>query len=162
MKLYLIGMPLSGKSVVGELLANKLGLGFIDLDRYIEEKTQKQVFDLVLEDETHFRNLETDALIDLIDKEDIVIATGGGIVLNRDHKQLMRGIIIYLDVPLEVLEGRLDNSYQRPLLRNQSLQDLLEQRIHQFRYFQTYTIKAKTIDEAVKAIMDKLTEENLL
>lgn len=162
MKLYLIGMPLSGKSVIGELLANALNLGFLDLDTYIENKLSCSVYELVKSDESHFRHAETDALIDLIDKDDLVISTGGGIVLNRDNKQLMRGLIVYLDTPLDVLESRLSKTYTRPLLEKHSLKQLLEQRLPQYRYFQTFTIKTSTPEATVQAIIETLKKENLL
>ena len=155
-------MPLSGKSLIGELLANELGFGFVDIDSYIEHKHSCRIYDLVKTDEAHFRHLETDAFIDFIDKEDLVISTGGGIVLNRDNKKLMRGIIIYLDTPLEVLESRLNKSYTRPLLEQNSLKTLLEQRIGQYRYFQKYTIKTTSPLESVEGIINKLKKENLL
>ncbi len=110
MKLYLIGMPLSGKSVIGSALAEKLNLEFVDLDDYIETKVEKTIYELIKKDEGIFRILETDALIDLVVKDNILIATGGGTVNNRDNKKLMNGTIIYLDTPLSVLESRLDGS----------------------------------------------------
>lgn len=162
MKLYLIGMPLSGKSVIGKALAEKLNLEFIDLDDYIEAKSEKTIFELIKTDEGIFRILETDALIDLFEKDNMVIATGGGTVINRDNKKLMNGTIIYLDTPLNVLENRLDGSYVRPLLRKNTLQELLEQRIHQYRYFAEYTVKTSTIAQTVDDIIKILKEVSLL
>lgn len=162
MKLYLIGMPLSGKSVIGRTLSKKLNLAFVDLDDYIEKKTEKTIFELIKKDEGIFRILETDALIDLVGKKDVIIATGGGTVINRDNKKLMDGTIIYLDTPLSVLESRLDGSYVRPLLRQNTLQELLEQRIHQYRYFADYTVKTTTIEETVDNIIKILKEAGLL
>lgn len=162
MKLYLIGMPLSGKSVIGRTLSKKLNLAFVDLDDYIEKKTEKTIFELIKKDEGIFRILETDALIDLVGKKDVIIATGDGTVINRDNKKLMDGTIIYLDTPLSVLESRLDGSYVRPLLRQNTLQELLEQRIHQYRYFADYTVKTTTIEETVDNIIKILKEAGLL
>ncbi|NMA05058.1 MAG: shikimate kinase [Acholeplasmataceae bacterium] len=162
MKLYLIGMPLSGKSVIGNALAKRLNLEFVDLDDYIEKKVEKTIYELIKKDEGIFRILETDALIDLVVKDNILIATGGGTVINRDNKKLMNGTIIYLDTPLSVLESRLDGSYVRPLLRKNTLQELLEQRIHQYRYFADYTIKTTTIEETVEEIIKVLKEAGLL
>ncbi|MGI6359777.1 MAG: shikimate kinase [Acholeplasmatales bacterium] len=162
MKIYLIGMPLSGKSVIGKALAEKLNLEFIDLDDYIEAKSEKTIFELIKTDEGIFRILETDALIDLFEKDNMVIATGGGTVINRDNKKLMNGTIIYLDTPLNVLENRLDGSYVRPLLRKNTLQELLEQRIHQYRYFAEYTVKTSTIAQTVDDIIKILKEVSLL
>lgn len=162
MKLYLIGMPLSGKSVIGSALAKKLNLEFIDLDDYIEAKSEKTIYELIKKDEGIFRILETDALIDLVEKDNVIIATGGGTVINRDNKKLMNGTIIYLDTPLSVLESRLDGSYVRPLLRQNTLQELLEQRLHQYRYFADYTIITTTIEETVESIIKVLKEADLL
>lgn len=162
MKIYLIGMPLSGKTVIGEILANYLNFSYVDLDYYIELKEKTPIYELVKKDETKFRKLETEALKALINEEDLVISTGGGIVLDRNNKALMRGIIIYLDTPIEILEKRLDKTYQRPLLEKQTLSDLYEKRKHQYRYFQTYTIKTTTIEQTVDDIISKLKKENLL
>ena len=58
MKLYLIGMPLSGKSVIGNALAKRLNLEFVDLDDYIEKKVEKTIYELIKKDEgiLNFRN----------------------------------------------------------------------------------------------------------
>lgn len=158
MKLYLIGMPLCGKSYIGLEVAKKLNLAFIDLDGLIESKTHKTIEDIFkFEGEQVFRTYETDSLSALIDKDNVVISTGGGIVINKDNKLLMNGIIIYINTDIEILEERGNHSYPRPLLQKTSLYDLFNERSHLYEEFMTYKVENNGLmEDTVKKIVDIL------
>ena len=92
MQIYLIGMPGSGKTTIGEKLAKELHMEFIDLDAYIAEKNAMFVEDIIHRyGEQVFREKESEALADLIDKQ-AVISTGGGVNKKKKNKTLMPGI----------------------------------------------------------------------
>ena len=130
MKIYLIGMPGCGKSTLGLKLAEKLKYEFIDMDNYIEKKACMFI-DEIFEayGEKYFRELETNTLKEFMDLDNVIISTGGGIIKNKAHKELMNGLCVYLDVPLEEIEIRLNKSnVVRPLLQTKTVYQLFEER----------------------------------
>ena len=98
MKVYLIGMPGAGKSTIGRELAKELKLDFYDLDGLVEKNALMFIDELIEKyGEKKFRELEHETLKSL-NVDSGIIACGGGIVLNRENKKYMDGIIINLDV----------------------------------------------------------------
>lgn len=134
--LYLIGMMGAGKSTLGKLLAQELGYRFLDTDAVIEAAAGQPVTEIFAKSgEAAFRELETQVLGQAAAYQQMAIATGGGIVLQRQNWSYLRhGIVIWLDVPLEQLRDRLQDDNSRPILQggdlSQKLQTLLDQRQH--------------------------------
>jgi shikimate kinase len=134
--LYLIGMMGAGKSTIGELLAQELGYRFLDTDAVIAAAAGQPITEIfATSGEAAFRELETQVLGQVAAYQQMAIATGGGIVLQRQNWSYLRhGIVIWLDVPLDLLCDRLQNDSTRPILQGvdlrQTLQTLLEQRQH--------------------------------
>ena len=157
MRIYLIGMMGSGKSTLGKELANRLGYKFIDMDHYIEEKCCKFI-DEIFRDygEEWFRAFETNTLKEFLEMDDVVIATGGGVIKNKKHKKLMDGKCIYLSVPVEVLEERLAFDDTRPLLKERSVRSILEERIPLYEYFSDLTVENIDMNQAIDKIMEAL------
>jgi shikimate kinase len=132
--LYLVGMMGAGKTTIGRLLAKHLNYRFFDTDLVVEQTTGKSVTTLFAElGESAFRQAETQVLAELSAYTRLVVATGGGIVLNSSNwSYLHHGLVIWLDVPLDELYTRVKNNPHRPLLQTpdpyQTLQQLLEHR----------------------------------
>jgi shikimate kinase len=130
MRIFLTGYMGSGKSTVGRKLAALLGLNFIDLDKYIEERNFKSVPDIFsTEGEEAFREKEKIALLEVSEFEDIVIGTGGGAPCFFDNMTLMNnsGITVYLSPDKEVLATRLIKSKtERPLIAGKTREELVE------------------------------------
>jgi shikimate kinase len=133
--LYLIGMMGVGKTTVGQLLAQQLGYGFVDTDDVIVQAAGKSISQLFTEEgEAAFRQLESDVLGQICAFTNLTIATGGGIVLRRENwGYLHHGLVVWLDVPLEIILSRLAEDQTRPLLQDMNpqakLRSLLEQRM---------------------------------
>ena len=129
MRIYLIGYMGSGKSTLGKELAGKLGLSFIDLDRYLEKKYLKTVPKLFEDEgEARFREKERACLVEVSSFGDMVIATGGGAPCFFDNMDVMNrtGDCIFLDVDCETLASRLLRAKnERPLLRARKEKDLV-------------------------------------
>lgn len=132
--LYLIGMMGAGKNTVGRLLAKQLSYGFVDTDEVITQAAGRSINELFAQEgEAAFRQLESDVLAQVCAYTKLTIATGGGIVLRRENwSYLHHGLIVWLDVPVEVLYTRLLSDTTRPLLQDVDpkgkLRSLLEQR----------------------------------
>jgi shikimate kinase len=133
--IFLVGPMGAGKSTIGRVLAFELNRQFRDTDRVIEERTGADIpwiFDM--EGEAGFRDRETAVLADLSTEIDLVIATGGGIVLRPENRQLMKdsGFVCYLTASTDQLVDRTSRDKKRPLLQvenpRQKIIDLLEMR----------------------------------
>jgi shikimate kinase len=118
--LYLIGMMGCGKTTIGKLLAKKLGYYFFDTDDLIVKASSRSISDIFeKEGEDAFRELETQVLSEISAYKNLVIATGGGIVIRRKNwSYLHHGVILWLDVPVAELYYRLKEDNTRPLLQD--------------------------------------------
>ncbi|NDJ16667.1 shikimate kinase [Myxacorys almedinensis] len=125
--LYLIGMMGVGKTTIGQPLARHFGYQFVDTDHFIERATGQSISTIFAQSgEAIFRQLETATLAEVSARTCKVIATGGGIVLKRENWSFLRhGVIIWLDVPVEVLQNRLRHDANRPLLHHDDLRENL-------------------------------------
>ena len=101
-----------GKSTVGRNLARKTGKRFVDMDAYIEKKTGKTISEIFTDQgEDGFRDIEHEVCLELADKSNLIIATGGGALTFERNVRVFKGkdIIVLLDVPLERIRYRLRN-----------------------------------------------------
>jgi shikimate kinase len=128
LRYFIIGFKNSGKTTFGRRLAKSLGLGFVDLDEFIEENNGKTIPEIYtrLGDEA-FRRLEWKALKDLVKTDDIVVSTGGGAPCHCENMNLMEkyGDVIYLKVSDETLVTRLKKAAQhRPIVKGKTEEEL--------------------------------------
>ena len=132
MKIVLMGYMASGKSSIGASLANTLGLDFIDLDRYIEEKENRSVQDIFrLKGEIYFRKQESVFLEEVLDKKDgFVLALGGGTPCygtNNDMIQQATSKTFYLKASIATLSNRLEHEkHTRPIVAQLTSEQLTE------------------------------------
>ena len=133
--LYLVGMMGSGKTSTGRPLAERLGYGFVDADAVIEQAADCSIPEIFQrEGEDGFRAIEHQVLSAISQRHSLVVATGGGVVTQRENWGLLHsGIVIWLDVVQEQLLKRLQaDSTVRPLLQTEdpalALSQLLAER----------------------------------
>ena len=118
--IFLVGPMGAGKSTVGRQLGKTLKKEFLDCDKAIEERTGANISLIFeLEGEEGFRKREQAMLHELTERDDIVLATGGGAVLSEENRArlMSRGFVIYLDAPVELLIERTSRDRNRPLLQ---------------------------------------------
>ena len=172
-KIFLTGYMGSGKSTVGKKLASKLDYEFIDLDKFIETEYQQtipQIFSTKGENE--FRAMEHNALKKLIDKNNLIIACGGGTPCYYNNMELMNnnGITVYLKMSADALVNRLVNAKdKRPLIANKTEPELrkfvnrqLEKREDNYHQAQ-YIVKGKdlNVDELVSFVNEQINVDQL-
>jgi len=117
--IFLVGFMGSGKSTVGQHLADVLGKAFLDCDRVLEERTGVDIpyiFDI--EGEEGFRRREAAVVHELTEKRGIVLATGGGAVGSPENRRALatNGFVVYLHASAELLYQRTSRDRGRPML----------------------------------------------
>lgn len=158
--IYLIGMPGCGKSTIGRILSQRLGMTHIDADVFLEEKfgmSIPHIFETKGEDV--FRQMETESITDLACKDNIIVSTGGGVVTKAVNKEIMKksGIIVFIDSTPETILAN-SNLGGRPLLKDKSrIFDLYNARIDLYRDFADVIVDNNgLIEMPVKTIIDNL------
>ncbi|MFZ6746887.1 bifunctional shikimate kinase/3-dehydroquinate synthase AroKB [Undibacterium sp. JH2W] len=161
----------SGKTTVGRALAKKLNKRFIDSDHEIEARTGVSIPVIFeIEGEASFRQREADVIRDLTGQENIVLATGGGAVLNAESRKYLheRGIVIYLRAGIQSILQRTRHDKNRPLLRTtdprKKLEELESQRAPLYQEVAHVSIETgrPNVQFLVQSVLDKLAQEKLL
>jgi shikimate kinase len=128
--IFLIGMMGAGKSTIGRLLAQTLGYDFIDADRELEARSGVRIATIFeIEGEEGFRRREATLLDELTQQAGLVLATGGGAVLDaatREHLRT-RGLVVYLKASVDEIYRRTRHDKSRPLLRTDDLRGRIEE-----------------------------------
>ena len=130
MNIFIVGPMGSGKSTVGKIISDELFLSFFDTDAEIEDRTGASIdwiFDL--EGENGFRKRESMILEEMVEKNSIVLSTGGGIILSEKNRDLLssRGTVFYLETPINVQVERTSKDKDRPLLKNGDPEAILKE-----------------------------------
>ncbi len=117
----LIGLMGSGKSVIGKELSKISSMNYFDSDFEIEKESRQSVSQIFnKKGESFFRILEEKKCLQLLEKKDCIIALGGGSIVNKKIRDKIKknSYSIFLNVDINVLTKRLENSNKRPLLKN--------------------------------------------
>jgi shikimate kinase len=159
--IILVGLMGAGKTSVGKTLARLMGKSFCDSDQEIERLTGVKIpLIFEIEGESGFRLRETKVLAELLDKEAMVLATGGGAILAQENRERMSsaGIVIYLRAPVSALVKRTRRDPNRPLLQGvdpkEKLTRLFEQRDPLYR--EIAHIVVDTADQSVRLLASQI------
>lgn len=164
--IYIVGFMGAGKTTVGKILGEKLGLEVIDTDEVIETKQQKTVSEIFKENgEEYFRQLEHFVLKDII-KEDKIITTGGGIVTREENRKLLqkKKNVFYLKATANTILERLKDDTTRPLLQTKdklkTIEQLLSKRDALYEEVSTYTVHTDllSLEEVANEVIANLKE----
>lgn len=144
--IILIGMPGSGKSTVGVLLAKRLGLGFVDTDLLIQQQAGATLQAIVdAEGYLALRQVEEEVLRQL-DVQHHVISTGGSAVYSPHAMAHLRrtGVVVFLDIPLDEVMTRIGDHGKRGISRRpeQTFPELFDERLALYRQYADITVQA--------------------
>jgi len=165
--IFLIGMPSSGKSTVGKVLAKLLHYDYIDLDFKIEENQGKSIPEIFTKNgEDHFREIESRLLKSIAPESGVVVATGGGAPCFFDNMEFIKknGISIFLDLSTEELVSRIQSHgvQDRPLIaKMEQLETELRNKLECRRSYYAQadvtvmgTTDAETVYAKIKSILN--------
>ncbi len=156
--IVLVGMPSCGKSTIGELLAKKLNMQFVDADKEIEKSEGKSIPQIFKESgEDAFRDIESRTIEKVSSMQNKVIATGGGAILREQNITLLKGNgkIYFIDRPLEMLITTED----RPLSSNRD--DLIKRYNERYEIYCNVADKKIVNDGEIDVVVDNIKEEFL-
>ena len=156
--IILVGMPGSGKSTVGQYLAERIGREFYDSDEEISKKGETPAEIIEKYGEEHFRSIETEALADLCKKSGCVIATGGGAVTREENYDIIQqnAMVVFIDRDIERL-----STNGRPLSQGgiEKLRQMYEVRYPLYKKFSHFSVKSqKTWQETTALIIEELNK----
>jgi shikimate kinase len=168
-RLFLLGMMGSGKSYWAQRIAEKEGMDWMDLDMEIEKETSLSIKEIFAAyGEEYFREKERDALHNLSNYKNIIIATGGGAPCFQNNMKWMNdhGITIFIDEDVDILAERLKKEKaHRPLIKNLSdeelynfLSDKLKERFPNYSQAQYHLKGNKISDVSFAEILKKIHE----
>jgi shikimate kinase len=160
--IVLFGFMGTGKTVVGKEVARRLGMEFLDMDDVIEEKEGRTISEIFAgKGERHFREVESKVASELAGREGLVIATGGGVVLNEGNVEALQssGVGICMEARPEVIYGRVKDESHRPLLMTDNplgeIKGLLRQRGPYYaRVRHQIDTSELSVEEAVERVLD--------
>lgn len=161
-KIFLVGFMGSGKSTVGPLVAARLGWGFLDLDREIEQEQGKPIREIFEHQGEHeFRTIETRHLRSLKDRPACVVALGGGTFVQQANRPIVNelGVSVFLDCRLDVIQSRCPADGTRPLFETpERVKDLYLLRYPLYRE-SDFSIDVSDLDpmQAADLIVSKVT-----
>jgi shikimate kinase len=165
--IFFVGMMGSGKSTIGRQLAKRLKLKFYDCDHEIERRTGVNipiVFDI--EGEQGFRKREKQIIDELTNLTGIILATGGGAVLDSTNRKYMteRGFVIYLKAGIDQLLKRTSKDKMRPLLQTDDPETKLKKILNEREplYKEVANLTIETDNRKVKNIVDEICKHQAL
>jgi len=158
--IVITGFMGTGKSIVAKELARKLGMKFIDMDRIIEERQGTSIADIFARyGEKYFRAQENKLVKELSQKENMVIATGGGTLLSSDNARILgqAGEIVCLYADSQTIYNRVKRKNDRPLLKGENILNkinlLLEERK---KIYDNIKWKINTTNFTTQEVADKI------
>ena len=160
-KIALIGMMGSGKSTISKLLSKKIKYSLAELDEIFEQEQHmsiKEYFEKF--GENNFRTLETKILKTSLQKDNIILSTGGGIILKKENRDLLNQeniLTIYLETSAETIYNRIQNDTTRPLLQVENPEKKIENILNKRKkYYSQARITINTDNKTIEKIVEEI------
>lgn len=159
----LVGVPGAGKTTVGKILAQELGVAFADSDHIIEERAGKPISDIFTQDgEPAFRQLESQVIAEYVHGDSGVLALGGGAVQDQNTRRVLTGHdVVWLSAGLSQAVDRVGMNKNRPLLLGNvrgQLAELMAKRVPLYEEVAKFTVDTNELDpvQVAREIMAQL------
>jgi shikimate kinase len=157
--IFLTGFMGAGKTSVGKQLAKRLDIPVVDTDQLLEQKIGKSINEIFAkEGESTFRKYERE-LLKTLPLENIVITTGGGMVIQKENRDWMKkhGIVIYLHCEPEEILRRLASDETRPLLQQRNKQEQIKRLLtERLPYYEEAHFMINTTNKTIAEIVDEI------
>ena len=156
-----LGMMGSGKTSIGFLVSKKLNLDFYDVDNYIETKMDMKISNIFkTKGEDFFRKEEEKNTLNILKKEKVVIALGGGAFINKKirNEVLKNHLSFWLKLDGDILISRIKKSVKRPLAINASNFDLKNMIKNRTKYYSKALYKINCDNQSKKGIVNKILD----
>ena len=160
----LIGLMGSGKSAIGRMLSDKIGVPLSDTDKIIEKEVGKKVYQ-IFDDcgERYFRKVEEEVVGRVLDNSPHIISTGGGSILSSKTRKAIKSksFSIWVQCNVDIISKRIHDQEKRPLLKNKNILDTLvkknRERVKFYRQADTYIVNENSnVEMTVEAIVEEL------
>lgn len=171
MKIFLVGLPGSGKSTIAKTLSEMLECKLIDTDEEICKKENASIEDIFKnKGEDYFRECERKILNEIAPIDHLVISTGGGLPCFFDNMKVINehGASVFLNVPPPVIAERLwiHEDHNRPMIQGKTKHQLLEFLLAKLKeripFYEQSKITIEGTEISAKEVVNKLREENLI
>lgn len=141
--IVLVGFMGAGKTTIGYLLAEKLGIPFVDVDILIERRSKRTISQIFSESgEATFRQLEHDTIVETLNGPDAVVALGGGAVEHPGTRLALESVmVVYLEVDYEEALIRIGHDTYRPMMSNPNIRDIYNKRLPSYRQVASLVIR---------------------
>lgn len=160
--IIMIGMPACGKSTVGVILAKTVGKSFVDTDLLIQEHENELLQNIIdCRGNDYFQQVEEQVLSGMTASNAVISTGGSAVYYEKAMKHLAKtGCVVYLSLPLDEIERRLDNINTRgiTMAQGETIGDLYERRLPLYEKYADMTIEAKglTVEQTVEQIIRKI------
>jgi len=162
-RLTLIGMPGSGKSVVGKIIATRLGWTFLDTDRCIEKRHGIPLQELIDQvGDAMFRRLEEETILDIAIPDKTVVATGGSVVYSDEAMEYLASVsaVVFLDAPIDAIRAHILSEAPRGIvgMKIGGLEELYQDRLPRYRQYADLVVlfDSETPDQAASRVLSEL------
>lgn len=160
MNIVLIGYRGTGKSSVGKLLAERLGRALISTDAEVVKRANLSIPDLVKQfGWSYFRDLESEVCHSVASKDNLIIDTGGGVILRQQNVEALKanGLLFWLTAEISTIQRRIEGDHQRPSLTGtksfiDEIEEVLQERLPRYRAAADHTIR--TDDRSPSEVAD--------
>ena len=165
--IVLVGLMGSGKSAIGKILSERIGVPLSDTDKIIEEEVGKTVYEIFYDSgEKYFRQVEEEVVGRVLDETAHIISTGGGSILSSKTRKAIKSksFSIWVQCDVNIISNRILDQEKRPLLKNKKILDTLieknKERIKFYRQADSHIVNENsniemTVEDIVKDLLLK-------
>ena len=164
--IVLTGLMGSGKSAIGKVLSEKMGVPISDTDKIIEKEVGKPIYEIFNDSgEKYFRQVEEKVVCRVLDEPAHIISTGGGSILSSKTRKVIKSksFSIWVQCNVDIISKRIHNQEKRPLLKNENILDtLVKKNIERVKFYRQADSRIVNDNSNLEMTVEAIFEELLL